>query len=163
MPLQPVLQQQPRHWPQRTRGPSGSINIVTASVTSWVSFNKWFEASSGDQNIDIFMLQELRLPEQSLFEAQACCRHKGYGAAFGPSITTVKGGLSAGVAILWKSHWACMQKPTMLQEAKALEVVLEMGVVGLLHCYSVYGFVAEQWSSRNLGLYNNIFSKLAHG
>ena len=56
-----------------------------------------------------------------------------------------------------------MQKPTILQEAKALEVVLEMGVVGLLLCYSVYGFVTEQWSSRNLGLYNNIFSKLAHG
>ncbi len=77
-----------------------ALRIATANVTAWGSAIAYLH----DTLADVVLVQEHKLGERQADEAISWLRRRGWNAVMTPAVPGPNGGLSAGTAVLAKSH-----------------------------------------------------------
>eukprot|EP00972_Heterocapsa_arctica_P022399 3293798-Heterocapsa_arctica.AAC.1 len=130
---------------EASRPMQASFTAATANITSWTGGAKWLLA----QDVDLWFIQEHRLPEHRLRDARAKARRAGWRAHLAPTgPAPARGAPSGGVAVLVRSPLGSRELPW----AEAQEPGLRGRLAACLHprgrglqmvSISVYGVVGE--------------------
>ena len=102
------------------------LQVLTINGTTWPSTKAFLGVL--DASVQVVLCQEHHLDEQSVPDAQAWCKKRGWNSIFAPAIATEAGGTQGGVSILAREGLGLMS-PTNVQaelvKGRALAAIVQ--------------------------------------
>jgi hypothetical protein len=135
------------------------ITIIAANVTGWNSAKLFLQ----EQAADISLVQEIKRRGADSDQAKTIFAQLGYYSGVADSFETDKGGLSSGVAILWKRWIHVLTPPMSLWKSRCLVVSMQVAGFGEVYSCCVDGVTKNGFAAKQ-GIYTNIMGHVErHG